>query len=315
MADPSLGLLLARFEAAVLADSSILGVLYTGSLGRGSAEFLYTVIICTAIVTGAYLVINRQMTLLGIPIMDRPLGLAQLLAFYALLIGISDPARKLSEVWNTLQRGMAAADRLYEALDREPKIVDPPHPKPLPSIRPDLVFENVAFAYQTGHPVLSDIRLTIPFGETVAIVGGLIYAFLPTPVEADLVEIERGTLRVTVDEDGKTRIHDKYVVSAPLNGRILRISMDPGDKVEAGKTLLTMIEPRDPELLDARSVAQAEARVKGAEATLRQVEPELEKVRAAQGYAEAELMRPTNHADIIRKLKYVAGEISAATSR
>ena len=47
-----------------------------------------------------------------------------------------------------------------------------------------------------------------------------------------------GTVRVTVDQEGKTRIHDKYVVSAPLSGRILRITMRPGDKVEAGKTLL-----------------------------------------------------------------------------
>ena len=51
-------------------------------------------------------------------------------------------------------------------------------------------------------------------------------------------------MRVTVDQEGKTRIHDKYVVSAPLSGRILRITLDPGDKVEASKTLLTMIEPR-----------------------------------------------------------------------
>ncbi len=124
-----------------------------------------------------------------------------------------------------------------------------------------------------------------------AIVVGLVYAFLPQPIEADLVAVERGTVRVTVDEDGKTRIREKYVVSAPLNGRILRISMDPGDKVEAGKTLLTMIEPRDPELLDARSVAQAEARVKAAEAALRRAEPVLETARQAQGYAEAELTR------------------------
>jgi HlyD family secretion protein len=124
-----------------------------------------------------------------------------------------------------------------------------------------------------------------------AIVGGFGYAFLPQPVEVDLATVERGTVQVTVDEDGKTRIREKYVVSAPLNGRILRISMDPGDKVTAGKTLLTMIEPRDPELLDARSVAQAEARVRAAEAALRQVEPKLEEVRAAQAYAEAELTR------------------------
>lgn len=124
-----------------------------------------------------------------------------------------------------------------------------------------------------------------------AIVAGLGYAFLPEPVDVDLVDVKRGTLRVTVDEDGKTRIREKYVVSAPLNGRILRISMDPGDTVEVGKTLLTMIEPRDPELLDARTVAQAEARVKAAKASLRQAEPNLEKARAAQAYWEAEMTR------------------------
>src|SRR4051794_25681693 len=123
------------------------------------------------------------------------------------------------------------------------------------------------------------------------IVGGLGYAFLPQPVEVDLVEVARGTVRVTVDQEGKTRIHDKYVVSAPLNGRILRITMRPGDEVEAGKTLLTTIEPRDPDLLDARSVAQAEARVKAAEATLKQVEPLLQSARAGQSFAEAEVTR------------------------
>ena len=125
----------------------------------------------------------------------------------------------------------------------------------------------------------------------LAIVGGMVYAFVPRPVQVDLVKVDRGTVRVTVDEDGKTRIREKYVVSAPLNGRILRINLDPGDQVEAGKTLLTMIEPRDPELLDARSVAQAEARVKGAEATLRQIEPDLEMARNNLGNAEAEVTR------------------------
>lgn len=123
------------------------------------------------------------------------------------------------------------------------------------------------------------------------VVAGLVYAFLPQPVDVDLVQVERGDLQVTVDDDGKTRIREKYVVSAPLNGRILRISMDPGDEVVAGKTLLTMIEPRDPELLDARAIAQAEARVKAAEAALRQVEPQLEEARAAQAFAESELTR------------------------
>jgi HlyD family secretion protein len=124
-----------------------------------------------------------------------------------------------------------------------------------------------------------------------AVVAGVGYAFVPQPVEVDLATIARGTLRVTVDEDGKTRIREKYIVSAPLAGRVLRINMDPGDPVEAGKTLLTVIEPRDPELLDARAIAQAEARVKAAEASLRKVEPMLAEARAAQAYAESELAR------------------------
>ncbi len=123
------------------------------------------------------------------------------------------------------------------------------------------------------------------------VVGGLGYAFWPEPAEVDLAKVERGPLQVTVDEDGKTRIREKYVVSAPLIGRLLRINMEAGDPVEAGKTLLASIEPRDPELLDARTVAQAEARVRMAEATLKKMEPTLETVRDAQAFAEAEMTR------------------------
>ena len=123
------------------------------------------------------------------------------------------------------------------------------------------------------------------------VVGGLGYAFWPEPAEVDLAQVERGPLQVTVDEDGKTRIREKYVVSAPLVGRLLRIDMEAGDRVVAGQTLLATIEPRDPDLLDARAVAQAEARVKAAAATLKKMEPTLEDVRAAQALAEAELTR------------------------
>jgi HlyD family secretion protein len=127
-----------------------------------------------------------------------------------------------------------------------------------------------------------------------ALVAGLGYAFMPRPVETDIVKVSRGNVLVTVDEDGETRIREKYVVSAPLGGRILRINLDPGDKVEAGKTLLTSLEPRDPELLDARTIAQSEARVKASEASLRRAEPELEKARSNQSFYEAELTRQRN---------------------
>lgn len=117
------------------------------------------------------------------------------------------------------------------------------------------------------------------------------YGLIPEPVQVDLAPVVSGAVRVTVDQDGKTRIRERYVVSAPLAGRLLRIALDPGDEVKAGETLLATIEPRDPDLLDARSIAQAEARVKAAEAALEKMEPVLEEMRAAQEFAEAELKR------------------------
>ncbi len=141
------------------------------ALARCSAEALGMSIVCLALVIGAYLVLNKQTDLFGVKIMDRPMSVPMLLTFYTLLVGMSDPARKLSEIFNYLQRGMAAADRVYEMLDRKPKIVDPPEPKYVKSPTPELRFDNVSFAYTPGQLVLRDVELSIPFGETVAFVG------------------------------------------------------------------------------------------------------------------------------------------------
>ena len=122
----------------------------------------------------------------------------------------------------------------------------------------------------------------------------VVYALKPTTVPVEVVRAERGRLRVTVDEDGKTRIRDRYVVSAPLTGRLVRIALRPGDEVKAGQTVLATIEPRDPELLDASARAIAEARVKAAETAVKQAAPLLEKelgderVAALQKEREAE---------------------------
>ena len=137
----------------------------------------------------------------------------------------------------------------------------------------------------------SKFRKFLLYAFGLAVLAAIAYGLIPEPVEVDLAQAKRGAIRVTVDQDGKTRIREKYVVSAPLAGRVLRIDMDPGDEVRAGDTLLANIEPRDPELLDARTVAQAEARVKAAEATLEKMEPMLEEVTANQQYADSELKR------------------------
>ncbi|MEO2048123.1 MAG: HlyD family efflux transporter periplasmic adaptor subunit [Pirellulales bacterium] len=124
-----------------------------------------------------------------------------------------------------------------------------------------------------------------------AVVGTIGYGLLPQPIEVDMATIQRHLIQVTVDQDGKTRIRERYVVSAPLAGRLLRVGMDPGDEVEAGKTLLATIEPRDPALLDDRAIAQAEARVKGAAAALLKMGPLLDEAQVAREYTENELQR------------------------
>lgn len=134
-------------------------------------EVMGITIICLAILSGAYLVLSGETHLLGIKMCEEPLSLSALLAFYGALAGVSDPARRLTEVFGKLQRASAAADRVYQLLDREPRVFDPPRPQPMPRHHRDLVFETVSFRYTTGQYVLEDINLRVPYGETIAIVG------------------------------------------------------------------------------------------------------------------------------------------------
>lgn len=127
----------------------------------------------------------------------------------------------------------------------------------------------------------------------VALLGltGLVYAFLPKPVPVDLAVVQRGLLRVTVDEDGKTRIKERFIISAPLTGQLLRIEHKPGAAIKAGESLLAVIEPSDPALLDIRAKAEAEARVKSAEAHKLSAGAKAEATRAAHSMAKQNLER------------------------
>lgn len=141
------------------------------SLSHPITEFMGILTICLALLAGAYLVLSKETALLGITMCDRPLSLELLLLFYGALAGTADPLRKLSEIFSKLQRGAAAADRIYAMLDREPEIREPAAPQPLPRHCRDLTFDHVQFSYHSGEPVLRDVNLTIRAGETVALVG------------------------------------------------------------------------------------------------------------------------------------------------
>lgn len=126
----------------------------------------------------------------------------------------------------------------------------------------------------------------------VILIGVLLFiALRPQPKLADFSKVRRGPLAVTVDEEGETRVRDRFVVSAPLAGKVLRIELEPGDPVVANETVLATFQPNAPVLLDARSRAEGEARVKAARSALGQAKAERERARAELRHAEAELLR------------------------
>lgn len=135
-------------------------------------EILGIAIISLAMMAGAYLVLQERTTFWGFPVTAQPLSMPELVLFYALLAGAADPVRKLSDVFSGLQASFAAADRVFAILEQAPEVADKPHARRISRHRRHIVFDHVWFSYTPECPVLRDINLTIPFGETLMIVGG-----------------------------------------------------------------------------------------------------------------------------------------------
>lgn len=128
-------------------------------------------------------------------------------------------------------------------------------------------------------------RLFLTLG-TVAIVGGAFaFAFWPKPVMVDMGEVTRGRMIVTIDEEARTRVHDAYVVSTPIAGRLLRVEVEPGAHVERGSSVVAQMLPTNPAALDIRSREQARAAVNAAEAALRVARADLNKAMADRDMA------------------------------
>jgi HlyD family secretion protein len=119
-------------------------------------------------------------------------------------------------------------------------------------------------------------RLAIGLGAGAALAVG--WALLrPDPVPVDVAPVVRSPLRVTVDEEGETRVRDRFTITAPTAGRLLRSELDAGDAAEPGM-LLASIEPLP---LDPRTQAGARARLEGAEATRRAAQAQVALTNAA----------------------------------
>ncbi|WDZ81528.1 HlyD family efflux transporter periplasmic adaptor subunit (plasmid) [Ensifer adhaerens] len=131
-------------------------------------------------------------------------------------------------------------------------------------------------------------RLAIWGSLAAVLVIGLAYALQPQPVPVDLATLQIGPLRVTIDEEGETRVREVYTLHAPLRGQLQRITAEAGDPVKAGETLLGQIEPAAPAFLDVRTEAEQRAAVEAAGAAYNLAAAELNKAKADLAFAEAE---------------------------
>ncbi len=124
----------------------------------------------------------------------------------------------------------------------------------------------------------------------VAAIGLLAWAFAPRPVDVEVAKVTAGAFEVTIDEDAKTRLTERYVVSAPLAGRLARITLREGDAVAADAVVATLTPVMSP-MLDERTTRELGARVEAAQANLQRAATRIERAKVALDQARLELKR------------------------
>jgi HlyD family secretion protein len=124
------------------------------------------------------------------------------------------------------------------------------------------------------------------------IVGGILaVALWPDAIEVDVAQVARGPMEVTIDEEGETRVRERFVVSAPVAGRLQRIELEPGDAVVRGKTIVARLQPAAPPLIDPRTRAELLAIGEAARAAIGQARAERERAAAAAARADSSRRR------------------------
>ena len=136
---------------------------------------------------------------------------------------------------------------------------------------------------------LAEKKRRRPYGwlAVAALLALVAYALRPSPVRVETARAERGAMRVTVDEEGETRAHDRFIVAAPIPGRLQRIELEEGDAV-AQEQVVAVIEPSP---LSQREREEVQARVAAAEAARRQSEARLAHARADYEMARSDRQR------------------------
>ena len=134
-------------------------------------------------------------------------------------------------------------------------------------------------------------RLVLIIGAALVALGlALAWAFAPRPVEVELAPVTQGHFETTIDEDGKTRLADRYVVSAPLAGRLARITLKEGDTVAAEAPLATLT-PVMPAMLGERTLRELGARVEAAQDNVQRAATRIARAQVSVEQAKNEARR------------------------
>lgn len=133
-------------------------------------------------------------------------------------------------------------------------------------------------------------RMLILLAVALAASSGLFLAFRPRPVPVEIDEVRRGRFEVVVEEDGRTRVRDRYVASAPVAGRVLRLGVRPGDAVRRDDPVAVILAAPSA-LLSPRARREIEERIGAAEAMLQLAGALVERAAAQQAQAEVEAAR------------------------
>lgn len=142
-----------------------------GALSRINNELLGVSMITLSVLAGGYLVLNSTVYMFNIRMCDAPMSFGSLMLFFGFLIGVADPLRKLADVYNLVQAGVVASDRVFPLVDQVPNVRNPVASKVIPQGALSLSFENVHFQYEPDQPILNGVTADVPAGTSLAIIG------------------------------------------------------------------------------------------------------------------------------------------------
>lgn len=134
-------------------------------------------------------------------------------------------------------------------------------------------------------------RNILIFAVVTFLAATLIALLMPRPIPVDFGVAQRGPLEVSIVEEGRTNVRETYIVSTPVSGRLLRVSLHPGDPVVSAETVVARMLPTNPAVLDSRTREQAAAAVEAAAAAVQLARANLDAALANEELADSEVQR------------------------